>query len=608
MKLSLVTGFMLVFCVANMMITTFYMPLLEASPTILRVPEDYPTIQAAVNAASNDDLIEVHNGTYVENVDVNKRLNIYASDGASITIVKASNSNDHVFEVTANNVTIMNFTVTDATGYHKSGVYLNGVSYCDISNNVVTNNSFGIYVYSSTYNDVYNNIATGNVYHGVHIRFSSNINVTNNDVTLNNGDGVYVHESNYSLIEGNTITNQSTGYGISLHESSFNTITDNDVTSNSMGLVLVSNCNNNTITNNDISQNPNGGIILGSSNNNTIADNTLSLNKYTDLLLYNSSSMAGVYIYSSIQSWPGPVLTPSLDNKAYRNTITDNAYGVYIENDLGQVIHANNLFYDNYFDNALANARDPGNNLWNTTKHLGINIIDGPYIGGNFWSDYNGTDIDSDGIGDTDLPYTSDGNITGGGDYLPLVHPTSVGATIDIDPNTLNLKSEGNWITAYIELPGGYYVNHMNVSTMLLNGTIPVDLNAPATVGDYDGDGVPDLMVKFNRADVIYYIYYIQGISYGNVTLTVTGKFFNGTSFIGSDVIRVILTGDINGDKKVDVLDLVLVTHALFTDPNMGGTLGHWHVWNEKADVNNDGLVDAWDLAFSGYNYGEELP
>ena len=49
-------------------------------------------------------------------------------------------------------------------------------------------------------------------------------------------------------------------------------------------------------------------------------------------------------------------------------------------------------------------------------------IIGGLYIGGNFWHDYEGNDIDCDGIGDTDLPYNSNGNITTGGDYLPLVY------------------------------------------------------------------------------------------------------------------------------------------------------------------------------------------
>ncbi len=49
-----------------------------------------------------------------------------------------------------------------------------------------------------------------------------------------------------------------------------------------------------------------------------------------------------------------------------------------------------NCIYNNYFNNTN-NSYDDGNNIWNTTKTLGVNIIGGPYLGGNYWSDYMGT-------------------------------------------------------------------------------------------------------------------------------------------------------------------------------------------------------------------------
>ncbi len=63
---------------------------------------------------------------------------------------------------------------------------------------------------------------------------------------------------------------------------------------------------------------------------------------------------------------------------------------------------SNNTIYNNYFSNTN-NAFDDGKNIWNIPKALGINIINGTFSGGNFWSDYRGTDSDGDGIGDT--PY-----------------------------------------------------------------------------------------------------------------------------------------------------------------------------------------------------------
>lgn len=116
-------------------------------------------------------------------------------------------------------------------------------------------------------------------------------------------------------------------------------------------------------------------------------------------------------------------------------------------------------------------------------------------------------------------------------------------ATIDIDPDTLNLKSKGKWITAYIELPEGCDVADINVATILLNDTIPAELH-PIEVGDYDKDTIPDLMVKFNRTEVISYIIESLGfepINFTEVTLTVTGQLHDGTPFMGSDVIRVVM-------------------------------------------------------------------
>jgi hypothetical protein len=124
----------------------------------------------------------------------------------------------------------------------------------------------------------------------------------------------------------------------------------------------------------------------------------------------------------------------------------------------------------------------------------------------------------------------------------PPPTPPVVTATIDIHPQALNLWSKGTWITAYVELPEGYNVSDIDVSSIMLNGTIPVDMEAPITIGDYDNDTVPDLMVKFNRAAVMSYIISVIGYPDGftTVTLTITGKLNNGTPFEGSGTIKVI--------------------------------------------------------------------
>ncbi len=116
--------------------------------------------------------------------------------------------------------------------------------------------------------------------------------------------------------------------------------------------------------------------------------------------------------------------------------------------------------------------------------------------------------------------------------------PVRVHAVIDIDPDSLNLRSKGNWITGYVELPEGYDVANIDVSTVMLNGTVPAELR-PTAIGDYDIDGVPDLMVKFDRTAVQDYTL-SRGITAGSVTLALTGKLDDGTEFQGSDAIKVL--------------------------------------------------------------------
>jgi RHS repeat-associated protein len=72
-------------------------------------------------------------------------------------------------------------------------------------------------------------------------------------------------------------------------------------------------------------------------------------------------------------------------------------------------------------------------------------------------------------------------------------------ADVDFNPDTLNLKSEGTWMTCYIELPDGYTAADIDTPTLLLNEAVPVDWYE---FGDYDSDGIIDLTAKFSREAV----------------------------------------------------------------------------------------------------------
>jgi len=91
--------------------------------------------------------------------------------------------------------------------------------------------------------------------------------------------------------------------------------------------------------------------------------------------------------------------------------VTDTSYmltitGNHIENNsivgIYLVRSSNNFIYNNYINNDN-NALDNGDNKWYIEKTLGTNIIGGPYLGGNYYSDYTGIDTNCDGLGET--PY-----------------------------------------------------------------------------------------------------------------------------------------------------------------------------------------------------------
>ena len=69
------------------------------SSTIIYVPDDYAKIQWAVDNVTDGDTIIVRDGTYTENMDVNKSLTIQSENGSETTVVQAVNPNDYVFEV-----------------------------------------------------------------------------------------------------------------------------------------------------------------------------------------------------------------------------------------------------------------------------------------------------------------------------------------------------------------------------------------------------------------------------------------------------------------------------------------------------------------------------
>lgn len=171
--------------------------------------------------------------------------------------------------------------------------------------------------------------------------------------------------------------------------------------------------------------------------------------------------------------------------------------------------------------------------LRNGTRDWSIDV--GPTSTGNYYNPVL-ADINNDGFLDIAAGEFSEG--AGGGIdvwFSEVMLPLP--ASIDIDPDVLNLKSKGKWVSCYTELSEDYDVNNIDVSTVELGtekGYVSAQLT-PTGIGDHDNDGTRDLMLKFDRSG-------LQNIlEKGNeVEIILTGKLTDGRPFNGSDIIKVI--------------------------------------------------------------------
>ena len=122
---------------------------------------------------------------------------------------------------------------------------------------------------------------------------------------------------------------------------------------------------------------------------------------------------------------------------------------------------------------------------------------------------------------------------------VKVTYGTAVSACVDIDPNTINMRSVGKPITGYIEL-SGHKADSINVRTVKLEfeGNVVNANLVPSGVGDHNGNGVEDMMVKFDRQRVI------SILKPGVAVITVSGSLIDGTNFSGQDTVMVIDPSD----------------------------------------------------------------
>jgi parallel beta-helix repeat protein len=387
----------------------------------ITVPDDYSSIQAAIDSANAGATILVRENSVVYNEELTIDKTIYLiGENMYTTIINASGilgGSRIAIDITGNHVYIRGFTIT-------GGDY--GI-YCDHTNR--------------TY--IYKNIVTENNDYGIYLNSTTNDLIGVNTISYNNFDGdtdgfgIYALDSHAKYISFNTISYNKVG--VKINNSWVQFFDNNEFIGNGIAV--------------DYDPTP---LIIDS---NVFINNTIAIKITGDNspITISNNIISGSEIGILVE-----IGSPVIDG----NTITNNTYGIYYLSGASPII-LNNIFLDN--------------------------------------------DVDIFSF---------------------------ISAQVDVDPDTLNLKSKGRWITCYIELPNGMDVKDIDVSTVKIseiNGNsldIPAEKH-PVGIGDHDGNGNQDLMVKFDRSEVE------DNSNPGNAVITITGELKDSTIFEGYDTINV---------------------------------------------------------------------
>ncbi len=295
-------------------------PTLTPTPTPLPpllVPEEYSTIQGAIDAAEEGDVIIVSPGTYTENIDfIGKDITVRSSDPedpkvVDATIIDGGGKGSVVIFQSGETAEarLAGFTITNGDGSRVvmqdglkgasgGGVLVVSGSSPTIVGNKITGNQAeqiggGIFAGDQSSPTIEGNEITGNQAQwggGIMVRHNSSPTIVGNEITdnvaLKDGGGIYVWANSSPTIEGNEITDNvafKVGGGIHVGGNSSPTIVGNMISNNQAkyggGIDVYASSptiEGNTITENVAKENG-GGIHVGNSSL-TIEGNTISGN------------------------------------------------------------------------------------------------------------------------------------------------------------------------------------------------------------------------------------------------------------------------------------------------------------------------------------------
>ncbi len=318
----------------------------------------FTTIQNAVNAAENGDIIMVREGTYKEEITVNKKITLRSEVPEKAIIVGCALS-EYLIGIKSEEVSVQGFKLLDpySTYLRQGMIYINSSSKdSSVLNNTIEQCAYSYAIFLDGVDDI--------VLRGNHLN--------------NTTGGIFLQNSDYNTIISNRITNNSDEYALKILLSDHNLVESN-IFQKGKYSIYIEDSGYNSLSKNLVVENSHRGGYIKSGKENTFEENIFHSN---NIGLYLNSEYENFVFNNSFKDAIGIVFSGKNDIVSGNEFSDCNLYGILAESST-----EDNTVYNNYFmgQSYVSYAKENGDNNWFNEK---IEV-------GNYWEDFNGPNRDN---------------------------------------------------------------------------------------------------------------------------------------------------------------------------------------------------------------------